>query len=689
MTLAFIAASALFSTQATVTVTPAEMMQKRQWVLQNLMTASNPPPFSFLYRGQPSDSFLASWRREQTTTYLDSVRTQHTVVWSHNDLQVKCVATEFSDYPEVEWTVYLQNAGTNDTPILEKIEGLNTSLLRSNGPEFVLNGIQGDFTAADSYEPYQITLSPNTANTFAPPESGKSSDGPKGWPYYNLQIPGGGFIMAIGWPGQWESSFMRDSGNTLQIQAGQQLTHLFLKPGEQIRTPLIALLFWQGTNITRAQNLWRRFYIAHVIPRVDGKPQGPLKQIQVSGDDSSYVQSFIESGIMPDLCWRDAGAGGTTWYPSDDGPYATGGHPRQPTLANNPWLNTGTWDVDTRKFPNGFRPFSDWIHKRNMKFVLWFEPERVGSPASWLGKNHPKWLLPQTDETVGAILDLGNPAAADWLINHVDGMIKSQGIDWYREDMNGCGPLTAWRTNDTPDREGITENFYVQGHLRYWDELKSLNPGLCIDSCASGGRRNDLETMRRAVPLLRSDFQFPDSQKGVFEGNQGHTYGLSSWLPFQGSGIGRYDPYSYRSFYMASFGMGGLTPENKQSQQSAYSECGKIAPDMLFGDYYPLTPYSVDEDAWIAWQFDRPETGEGCVQAFRHAKSEVPSIQLKLQGLEPSKTYEIRNFDENKEAYYSGEFLMQSGLPVTLGVRGSAVFTYRTIQSTAQSGATQ
>lgn len=37
----------------------------------------------------------------------------------------------------------------------------------------------------------------------------------------------------------------------------------------------------------------------------------------------------------------------------------------------------------------------------------------------------------------------------------------------------------------------------MQGYLAYWDELRRTNPDLFIDSCASGGRRNDLETMRR------------------------------------------------------------------------------------------------------------------------------------------------------------------------------------------------
>ena len=53
---------------------------------------------------------------------------------------------------------------------------------------------------------------------------------------------------------------------------------------------------------------------------------------------------------------------------------------------------------------------------------------------------------------------------------------------------------------------------------------------MLIDSCASGGRRNDLETMRRAVPLWRSDYAFETI------GHQGMTYGISFWLPYHGTG---------------------------------------------------------------------------------------------------------------------------------------------------------
>ena len=634
-------------------------------VLTNLTTE---PPFSFTYDGKSS----LDLRRQpvRTARALDDHRTEHTLTYTDNGtgLQVRCVAIEYRDFPAVEWTVYFKNAGTSSTPILESIQGLDVLFQRRADGEFVLHGIQGDFCTADSFEPYRRTLAPNSVAKFAPPASGKSSDGPLGWPYYNLQLPGGGVILAVGWPGQWSSCFTRDGAAGLRIQAGQELTRLRLKPGEEIRTPLIALLFWQGTDVVPSQNLWRRWYVAHTMPRVGGKPQPAVAQIQVGGAerDIAYVQKFLDAGIHVDLCWRDAGStADATWFPAGTGPF------HEPGLA---WLNSGTWDIDPAKYPKGFRPFTDWIHARGMQFVLWFEPERVGDPASWLGKNHPEWLLPGTSH--GALLDEGNPAARNWLIEHVSGLIRTQGIDWYREDMNGVGPLPAWRRHDAPDRLGMTENLYVQGHLAFWDELRRRHPGLRIDSCASGGRRNDLETMRRAVPLLRSDFQFAD-MPGVVEGNQGHTYGLSFWLPFQGTGCYLDEPYAYRSFDLPSCGMGALTEKNAAAQRKAYAECRLVAPLML-ADYYPLTPYSRDLTRWIAWQFNRPEQGDGVVQAFRRPKNAEKAVRFRLRGLDPDARYAVTNLDSGASQTLAGRELLDNGLAVSIATQpGSAVVLYR------------
>lgn len=648
-----------------------EFAARAKWSDANLRSNSLLPPFSFIYRDARSADFLSSWKFESRTQELDASRVEYARTWTDaaTGLQVRCITVEYRDFPAVEWTVYFKNTGANDTPILENIQGLDASFERGAKGEFILHGIKGDFCTADSYEPYQHTLVPGLTKSFSPPDySGKSCDGPDGWPYYNLQMLGGGIILAVGWPGQWASHFTRDAGRGLQITAGQQHTHLVLKPGEEIRTPLIALLFWKGDDLVRSQNLWRRWFIAHNLARTRGEPQPATAQIQVDGSVETIagVKAFLDAGIKPDICWRDAG-GAHTWYPNQTGPYK----------GNDAWLNTGTWEVDPTRYPQGFKPFSDWVRSNGMQFLLWFEPERVGDTNSWLAKQHPEWLLPGSSH--GAILNLGHPAALAWLVSHIDSMIKTQGLDWYREDMNGEGPLPTWRKHDAPDRQGITENFYVQGHLALWDELRRRHPGLRIDSCASGGRRNDLESMRRAVPLLRSDFQFPD-MKGVVEGNQGHTHGLSSWLPFQGTGCYLYDAYSFRSFYLTSFGMGGLSPETLAAQKQAYSECKKIAP-MMLGDYYPLTPYNRESSRWIAWQFNRPEQRDGFAQAFRRRQCSEDRMTFHLNGLDPKARYQITNFDAEGRNITTGKKLMKEGLSVEIKDKpGAAVIMYRAVK---------
>ena len=67
------------------------------------------------------------------------------------------------------------------------------------------------------------------------------------------------------------------------------------------------------------------------------------------------------------------------------------------------------------------------------------------------------------------------------------------------------------------------------------------------------------------------------------------------------------------------------------------------AADYMLGDYYPLTPYSLAEDGWMAWQFDRPDLGEGMVQAFRRAQSHEDQhdvLSLRARSDDHVRTYE-------------------------------------------------
>jgi alpha-galactosidase len=279
-------------------------------------------------------------------------------------------------------------------------------------------------------------------------------------------------------------------------------------------------------------------------------------------------------------------------------------------------------------------------------------------------------------------LNLGNPEARAWLTDHVDKLLTGQGIDLYRQDFN-IDPLPFWRGNDPPDRQGITEIRHVEGYLAYWDELRRRRPALLIDSCASGGRRNDLETLRRAIPLLRSDYQSFDGDPSYALGNQCHTYGLASWIPYFGQGTYYNDRqlvYNVRSHFCPSFGL----CSDVRKGDTDWARFRRLADDWravagdLLGDYYPLVPYSLDNAAWMAWQFDRPEEGQGMVQVFRRGDSPYESARFKLRGLDAAVRYVLTNRDEAGSTESTGRALMENGLAVSMKDRPSAaVITYR------------
>jgi alpha-galactosidase len=473
-------------------------------------------------------------------------------------------------------------------------------------------------------------------------------------------------IVVVSWAGRWYAKYHRDADSTLSLTAGQDKTHFKLLPGETVRTPMIVLQFWKGGNWVDAQNRWRQWMIRCNIPRPGGKNLAlPLFAACSSHqfaemtkaneqNQKEFIDSYLQKGLKINYWWMDAG-----WYVD---------------AAEKGWPWTGTWEVDRspNRFPNGLRAISDYAHSKNVKTIVWFEPERVAA-GTWLATEHPDWILGGAG---GGLLNLGNPDAWNWLVSHIDKIITDEGIDLYRQDYN-IDPLEYWQKNDPADRQGITENKYVMGYLAYWDELLRRHPGMLIDSCASGGHRNDLETMRRSIPLLRSDYLFEPV------GQQAHTYGLSFWLPVHGTaynpsntqgwgwgtgqGLLAYGPYIRRSnMCPANTGCFDFRAAVDETLIMAlYQEWLDIAPN-YWGDYYPLTDYTLSQKDWIAWQFHRPDSKAGFVQAFRHDQSIHPSAQLRLLGLKPDKTYLLNNYNTKTQSRMTGKQLMEEGLVIEL-----------------------
>jgi len=669
----------------TLIPTQTEFARRDAWLKQQLLTQGAKLPFSFTVGGVDGATLLAAWPRHEVCAVLDEHRRQYSFVWNEPDgaLQVRCEAVVYDDFPTAEWTVYWKNIGVTATPLLADLQGMDITVTRELETEFLLHYADGDLTAPASFQPHTLGLEPTSQKTFAP-SGGRPTFGV--FPFYNVEFDGGGVIAVIGWPGQWAASFIRDAASALRMTGGQELTTLTLQPGEEVRSPLIVLQFWQGDYV-RAQNLWRRWMLAHNTPRMAGQaPKPVLSSLMIVGPDLTeanqidFIDTWRKNGISLDYWWVDAG-----WYPC-------GEH----------WSQVGTWEPDAARFPNGIQAVAAKAHAEGMGLILWFEPERV-SPGSWMVETHPEWCLKINDGD--RLLNLGHPEARGWLTELIDDYLTHRGLDLYRQDFN-IDPLAFWRASDTLDRQGMTENLYIQGYLAFFDALHRRHPNLIIDTCSSGGRRNDLETLRRAVILLRSDYQTPQGRFfspndpiPLDVGNQGQTYGLSTWVPYQGGVSYIEDDYDRRSHLTPAIGlmpreMCEATMQHFCGQKRIYELLGEIdwqafrravaewrqVAGAFLGDYYPLTEYSLDGTCWMAWQFHRPDTGTGIIQAFRRHEAIATSFCCKLGGLDRDALYELTDLDAPVPVRVAGHVLLAEGYTVHCPNRPqAALISYRRV----------
>ncbi len=656
----------------TTPTTKAEDMQKaRAWAGRFFANAAD-LPISFVLDGEAIRGIPEAWHPTSSRRLIDANITE--TVFQGTDtgtgLSVRVVLTEYRDYPVVEWGARFTNTGPNTTPIIRDIQAMDGTF---GGSSPVLYHCNGDYYSAEGYTPQETALQAGSEIVFSP-NGGRPCDG--AFPYYRVTFEGGGLSMAIGWPAQWAARFTGLSDG-VHVRAGQEVTNLRLEPGECVRTPRMTVLFWNG-DATRGVNLWRRWYLAHILPRPNGQPMKPL--LACAGTDEGveftaateknqirYIERFEQRGVRPDVWWIDAG-----WYPcrNKDG--------------ERDWGITGSWEPDPERFPHGLKPVSDYAARYGASLLIWFEPERV-RPGTRIDVEHPEWLL-RVKGKDDALLNLGNPHCRRWLTDHVCKLIADNGIKIYRQDYN-FSPLEHWRKNEPEDRQGLNENLHVQGYLRYWDDLLARNPGLWIDSCASGGRRNDLETMRRAVPLHYSDYGYGEHPvKLAFHRT------LYEWLPYFKDCSLSWDKSGNASFdhvkdsYSFHCGMAPMLVPDLDIRRDDYDYgialkmiaiWRRASGLLLYGDYYPHTPFHRSAQGWVAWQFDSPVTGRGLVQAIRFPASPQETLTIHLKGISPDATYLFENPEIGEVKDISGADLIRDGFTVAFAPRSGAVWFYQ------------
>ena len=332
------------------------------------------------------------------------------------------------------------------------------------------------------------------------------------------------------------------------------------------------------------------------------------------------------------------------------------------------WKYTGDWRINKKYHPDEFLDVRKAIDESGKKFLLWFEPERVrkGTPIEHI---HPEYLLENPNDEMSMLLNLGNEEAWQYCFETLSDMIETLKIDCYRQDFN-FAPLEIWSKNDTDDRRGITEIKHIMGMYRLWDCLLDKFPNLLIDNCASGGRRIDIETLKRSVPLWRSDYACKINS--LPEGQQAHSVNFNMWLPYAGTASGQlYDIYRMRSTYTGALnfgfpGMNDFDDEEKVEWIKKYANEYLHARPYFSCDIYPLTDALDGDSTWLAVQYNRPEEKDGIVQVFKRGRSPYTLASFILSKIKKDKVYKFTDADCDSVFEISGEDLIKTGFTVNI-----------------------
>lgn len=653
-------------------------------------------PMHFVYDGKEYSGFGGdSFKLTGCEKEKNGEKETTTFFYEFNDeLTVSLTLNYYNDFGATEWWVWFENKKDKESKVLERIE----TKLAFSGNYPVLKGIFGDHV--NQYRPYSIPLEKNRVDFCS--DHGHATH--INFPYFNLEYGDCGVMLAIGWAGTWNADFYANGDKTTYNACAVPNLKSVLRPGEKVRSASFLMAEYKMRDEDFATNYWRSFYIAHILPKeADGSPIKPFSTCCLAYDtglphsDGSIsehyytwkpsLEKMIEEDCKVDFRWVDAG-----WYirpdlgsatPIDLAKHLEDVNKRPEGHEKDWWCSTGTWEFDPKKWPDKtFLESTEFARANGMKTLLWFEPERVNDVEN-LEKNfgyNPKWAIHNEEILKGPwgapifVNNLGDDDCYRWTLDRILKTLKENKIDMYREDNNkAAAKLWTYLDNlEGENRNGITECKLIQRRYEMWDTIIECTTsyGGCsfVDSCCAGGGRNDYESLKRGIPLLRSD-----SDRRLVAHRLAMTTSFNKWIPFCGANTreklyphlkhGDSDRYIFRASYLSVLNVDSQfvynpDPKNFEILREGLKEWKKVAPYIL-KDFYVHTPWhqQTDTTAFTAFSFVDPESEKGVILAFSQEKCERQKLNISLPYAESGKMYKITDEDTGMEEILSGDSL--------------------------------
>ena len=363
----------------------------------------------------------------------------------------------------------------------------------------------------------------------------------------------------------------------------------------------------------------------------------------------------------------------------------------------------GDWYPNPKKFPHGLAYVADEAHKSGLRFGIWVDwtQAALDTEPGALNVHDPKvrnWLVAdvppgwQPEEFKGQTIDLGVPAAHDYLRKEVKRIVDDYHLDMLEHDgylvAQGCA--RSDHPHAPPDKSMIVKHEWgadfvyafnatdvsyhaVRAYYDIYERTRQEHPRLLFEICNDGGRMVDFGSAAHGDYFSITDTYDPLSNRRAF-------YDTSYLLPaaMMESYIEKWPtPRPENFLYMLRSGMmGWLTlmmdtsvwaPEQHQAAKDAIALYKSDLRPLIRDAHLYHVSERPDGVHWDGVEYWDPARARGVLFAFRGSITDEAEHRFVLAGLDAGKRYQLHFEDgSSPDRTATGSELMGSGLLVRL-----------------------
>lgn len=170
------------------------------------------------------------------------------------------------------------------------------------------------------------------------------------------------------------------------------------------------------------------------------------------------------------------------------------------------YKQVGKWQSSALRFPSGIKATVDYIKSLGMKPGLWLEPEIIGLDCKEMEDFYGEdaFFYRNGRKTIASnrkFLDFRSEKVRAYMTDIVQNL-ADMGVGYFKFDYNqDCGAGNE-RASDSAG-EGLRE--HIDAFFDWLEKLKSRNPDVVFEGCASGGGRLDYRFLSHYSLVSTSD----------------------------------------------------------------------------------------------------------------------------------------------------------------------------------------